>query len=117
MIARFFASIWRWIAGWLRRAPAPIALQYVEGDDLPGRLPERTLVVARDDGELWAAGMICPCGCGRRIELMLLRDVKPRWDLIVGGDGLPTLHPSVWAKGGCRSHFWLRSGQVQWCGD
>ena len=115
MIAQFFISIWRWIVRWLRPVPAPIALQYVEGDDLPGRFSERTLVVARDHGELWVAGMICPCGCGRRVELMLLRGVKPRWDLIVGGDGLPTLHPSVWVKDGCRSHFWLRRGQIQWC--
>ncbi|WP_237362010.1 DUF6527 family protein [Rhizobium gallicum] len=59
--------------------------------------------------------MVCPCGCGRRLEVMLLKDVKPRWDLSVDKSGLPSLHPSVWVAEGCRSHFWLRNGKIHWC--
>jgi hypothetical protein len=107
----------RWLIAKLRPIPSGIALSYVEGDGIPAVIPAGTLVVAREDGELWSAGMLCPCGCGRVIELMLLPDVKPRWDLAVDRRSRPSLSPSVWAIGGCRSHFWLRSGQVHWCCD
>jgi hypothetical protein len=117
MITAVFARGWRWLTGWFRAAPKPFALVFFEGDELPHLLPPRTLVVARDGDEFWSAGMICPCGCGRRIELMLLPGVKPRWDVRVDERGLPTLSPSVWAKSGCRSHFWLRGGRIEWCVD
>lgn len=89
----------------------------MEGDELPASLPERTIIIAREGQDLWSAGMICPCGCGRTIELMLLPGVKPRWDLQVDDANRPTLWPSVWANNGCKSHFWLRRGEVEWCRD
>jgi len=27
----------------------------------------------------------------------------------------PSLKPSIWLQGGCRSHFWVRRGRVEWC--
>lgn len=83
---------------------------------LPARLPRRDLVVARDDGEDWSVGMRCPCGCGDTIELMLVAEAKPRWWLTFDRRGRPSLSPSVWRRTGCRSHFWVRGGRVDWCG-
>lgn len=90
-------------------------LKVVDGDTLPARLPLWNLVVARDDGEDWSVGMRCPCGCGQRLEMMVLKEVKPRWDVSTDFRGRVTLHPSVWLREGCRSHFWVRSGKVIWC--
>jgi Family of unknown function (DUF6527) len=87
----------------------------INGDSLPNRLPYRNLVLAREDGEDWCVGMYCPCGCGKRLEMMLLKDIRPRWDVTVDYRGRPTLHPSVWLNAGCRSHFWIREGKVVWC--
>jgi hypothetical protein len=70
--------------------------------------------VAREDDD-WSVGMRCPCGCGQRLELMLLKQVKPRWDLTIDRKGRPTLCPSVWLRTGCRSHFWVRAGKIIWC--
>lgn len=118
MIRNILFRTWRWIVGWFRAEPPPLfTMCYIESDELPDEIPEKTLVVAREDGDLWSAGMICPCGCKRRIELMLLPGVKPRWDLHVDSAGAPTLSPSVWAADGCRSHFWLRRGEISWCRD
>ncbi|WP_421738011.1 DUF6527 family protein [Caulobacter sp.] len=114
MIARLFAGLIAWLQGLF--GPRPLRVQFIEGDELPATLPAGRLVVAREDATLWSAGMVCPCGCGRRLEVMLLEGVKPRWDLRLNPRGLPTLHPSVWVKDGCQSHFWLRDGLVQWCG-
>ena len=104
---------------WWRRMMAALAprraLQVVEGDMLPAKLPFWNLVVARDGGEDWSVGLRCPCGCGERLEMMLLKEVKPRWDLSVDARGHVSLHPSVCLRQGCRSHFWVRSGKIVWC--
>ena len=104
---------------WLRRAWDKFGprrgLKVVQGDSLPERLRGRDLVLARDGDEDWCAGMNCPCGCGQKIELLLIREAKPRWDLALDPAGRPSLKPSVWLQTGCRSHFWLRHGRVEWC--
>lgn len=87
------------------------------GDQPPSILPRRNLVLVRDGGEEWSVGLRCPCGCGTTLEMMLLRGVRPRWDLSIDAKGHPTLRPSVWLKSGCRSHFWLRDGRIVWAGD
>ena len=114
MLKRLLLSITLW---WSRIRGAPVRryrLSYVDGDELPAVLPEMTLVVAREGDVHWTSGMVCPCGCGRRLEMMLLQEVTPRWRLRVDDQG-PSLTPSVWVADGCRSHFWLRNGLVRWC--
>jgi len=107
------------ILRWLRRAfdryGPRRGLQIVEGNSLPARLPRRDLVLAREGEEDWCVGMRCPCGCGQGIELLLVKEAKPRWDLSVDSSEFPSLKPSVWLQTGCKSHFWLRRGRVEWC--
>lgn len=103
---------WRRLIAWL--SPRRRVCVF-PGDSLPSALPQRDLALARDDGEDWSVGMNCPCGCGQRLELMLLPTVKPRWSIKMDDAHRPTLHPSVWLQTGCRSHFWLRGGKVFWC--
>ncbi|WP_084004261.1 DUF6527 family protein [Cupriavidus pauculus] len=90
-------------------------LQVVRGDCLPANLPARNIVVARDDEEDWCVGFRCPCGCDRTIELLIIPEANPRWDLISDERNRVTLSPSVWLKDGCESHFFLRRGRIQWC--
>jgi Family of unknown function (DUF6527) len=104
---------------WWRRLSDTIGprrkLRIIEGDTIPDRLPFRDLLLAREDGEDWCLGLRCPCGCGKRLEMMLLKEVTPRWDLVIDHHGRVSLHPSVWLRTGCRSHFWVREGKVVWC--
>jgi hypothetical protein len=104
---------------WWRRMIAALApprlLHIIEGDMLPAQLPRRNLILARDGDDDWAVGLRCPCGCGQRLEMMLLKEVKPRWDVFVDRRGRVSLHPSVWLRQGCKSHFWVRSGKIVWC--
>ncbi|WP_083845896.1 DUF6527 family protein [Rhodanobacter spathiphylli] len=86
----------------------------VEGDTLPLKIPQKRLVHMVEDDVSWSVGFTCPCGCGDVIELLLLRIAEPHWSLSVDRFGRPTLHPSIWKKTGCKSHFWLRSGRVVW---
>jgi hypothetical protein len=99
---------------WWRDACARFAprrnLRIVSGDSLPRRLPRRDLVLARDESEEWCVGLRCPCGCGRTIELLLVPEASPRWDLALDAQGRLSLTPSVWINTGCRSHFWYGKG-------
>ena len=90
------------------------SLLVIAGDGLPSSLPPRDLVLLTEDGEPWSVAMMCPCGCGQRVELPLLRKVSPRWSLQVDKLRRPTLLPSVWLRDGCRSHYFVRSGRVVW---
>ncbi len=90
-------------------------IRIMEGDTSPDRLPLRNIVLAREDGEDWAVGFMCPCGCGKKLELLLVKEASPNWKLTIDASNRPTLHPSVWLKSGCRSHFWVKNGKVVWC--
>lgn len=73
------------------------------------------LVLAREDGEDWSVHLRCPCGCGKPLELLLIPEAKPHWGLAKDERGRPNLCPSVWLRTGCRSHFWVRGGNIDWC--
>tara|TARA_A100001391_G_scaffold29238_1_gene15765 strand:- start:578 stop:907 length:330 start_codon:yes stop_codon:yes gene_type:complete len=86
----------------------------IEADTPPQKLPWRNVVLAREENEDWAVAFRCPCGCGKRLELLLIEEAEPNWEISVSKSEKPTLYPSVWLKGGCKSHFWLRDGRVIW---
>lgn len=90
-------------------------LHIVNSDTPPETLETRDLYLAREDGEDWAVAMRCPCGCGDQLELLLIEEASPHWMLKNTSTNFPTLHPSVWRKTGCKSHFWVRNGRIIWC--
>lgn len=89
-------------------------LRVVFVEDEPDELKRDVLYAVGENGYLWQATFACPCGCQARITLNLLPDDSPRWQLHVVA-GVPTLTPSIWRKAGCRSHFFIRQGRVDWC--
>lgn len=104
---------------WWRRLTSRVLparrLRIIDGDSLPKRLPWRNVILARDGDEDWCIGMRCPCGCGESLELLLIPEAAPHWNLRINTRGGPSLQPSIWRQTGCRSHFWLRDGRVEWC--
>ena len=90
-------------------------IEIAKGDFLPQKIPARNLVLVRDGEEDWSVGFVCPCGCTRTIELLLISDANPHWRLTRNQKGQPTLSPSIWLNEGCRSHFWVRDGKIVWC--
>jgi hypothetical protein len=82
---------------------------------LPAQLDPHKLYVVGQNGHWWHVAMICPCGCKATLFMNLLPDEDPFWTLSEEADGGASLHPSVWRKIGCRSHFFLRQGRIQWC--
>ncbi len=59
----------------------------------------------------------CPTGSGEIIQLSLMANHRPRWQIRVDWLNRPTIYPSVRQLDGSRAHFWLRAGTVEWCVD
>ena len=97
-----------------RRARGP-RIRYERVDEFPELLESGTLYVAGEEPHIWAAAMLCPCGCGDVIELNLLKEASPCWSIRQRSDGSVTLMPSIWRTKGCRSHFLIRNSRIDWC--
>ena len=110
-VDRFLRSAYGRIHDWF---VPPYATLLVE-DALPKQLKRRTLYIVEEDGFQEQAAMICPCGCRAILHMNLLADERPCWRVTHHDDGTATLHPSVWRKKECGSHFWFRNGRVVWC--
>lgn len=109
-----FKKIWHWIKFRYKERWLVRRIEITEQEFLPAKLPKRNLVLVREAKEDWSVGFVCPCGCQRRIELLLIPEAKPHWQLAIDEKNRPTLWPSVWLEGGCRSHFWIRAGRIIW---
>ena len=86
----------------------------VHVDEMPDTFKPLTVYLCGEGEYLWAAAMICPCGCKDVINLNLLRTVRPCWSVQEHPDGTVTQTPSVWRQKGCRSHFFVRHGRIDW---
>ena len=111
---RFFTTLYQrfrnwWAFVWDR------PYRSVRVEELPDHLAKKTLYIAGEGPHLWFVAMICPCGCGEVLQMSLLQDARPRWTVSVDSKGVPSLSPSVWRQVGCKSHFFLVRGHVQWC--
>lgn len=82
--------------------------------ELPDSLDKNNIYILGEKEYLWYAVMLCPCGCGEKIHTSLLKDDNPHWTLTKHEDGNVTLSPSVWRTKGCKSHFFLRNGNIEW---
>lgn len=112
-IIGLFMRIWQWITSWFKRAPEPLRTVYLE--ELPELLDPGIAYVLGEGQHKWFVAMLCPCGCRAMVQMSLLPDAQPRWHLIEHTDKTISLQPSVWRKVGCRSHFFLRRGIIEWC--
>ncbi len=84
--------------------------------DLPETLSRGVVFIIGNRGNEWLAALSCPCGCDSKLLLNIMDDVHPYWRWTVDKDQLITLSPSVNRLTGCKSHFFLVKGRVDWCG-
>ena len=99
---------------WLRsRKPSTFRAVFV--DEVPESLRKHSIYIAGESGHYWSASLLCPCGCGDLIQLNLLQQVRPCWQIKSHQDGSVSIMPSVWRRQGCKSHFFVREGRIDWC--
>ena len=101
---------------WDRLFRWPKCYTFARVEDLPDHMEADIVYIAGENGHLWYAAFLCPCGCNATIQLGLMKGHRPRWNVTEHVDGTVSLHPSVWRKVGCRSHFLLKKGKVMWAG-
>ncbi len=107
----FFRGVWSRAYSFFRPPYKTVVIE----ETLPKALRPRTLYIVQEDEYQEQAAMICPCGCGAILQMNLLPDERPCWRVTQHTDGTASLHPSVWRKKDCKSHFWFRQGRVVWC--
>lgn len=105
----------RWLGRILGHGTAP-SLKVVRCEEISGDVREGTLYILGQDSQFWFAVMACPCNCGGTLQVSLLPDAEPRWTLTDHKDGTVSLHPSLWRRDGCRSHFIVRRSRIEWYG-
>lgn len=109
-VHRYLRWACRWVRDWFLRSYRTMVVE----EALPERLERRTVYIVREGGFAEQAALVCPCGCGAVLHMNLLPDDRPCWRVTRNFDGTVTLYPSIHRKKGCRSHFWLRNGQIRW---
>lgn len=109
-IFRFFGRVRRSP----KARPTP-RIAYERVEDFPEALRPATFYVAGDDPHVWAAAMLCPCGCGATIHLNLIPQQHPCWSVRIRDRRFVSVTPSVWRTKGCQSHFFVRDGRIEWC--
>jgi hypothetical protein len=86
-------------------------------DEVPAKLGGTVYLVERGGTQRWAV-LMCPCQCGKRIEVNLMRSRWPRWRARRHADQTITLMPSLWMPTNeCGSHFWLYRNGVVWVSE
>lgn len=83
--------------------------QFVE--HFPDRLESGELYLAM---EFSTAAHLCACGCGNKV----ITPFSPTdWQMYFDGETV-SLKPSIgnWSFK-CRSHYWVRSGRIEWAGN
>ncbi|MBZ9764806.1 hypothetical protein LB553_28640 [Mesorhizobium sp. CA8] len=78
--------------------------------------PGKAIVVGPRQTPKWMTFQ-CPSGCGTPLLLSLNPKRRPRWAVASDWLARPTLTPSIRRTDGCRCHFWIRKGRVEWCKD
>lgn len=114
---KFLVRLYRWVAGWLHDWRFPPYDTVLVQECLPKQLKPQTLYIVDEDGIEEQAAMVCPCGCGKTLQMNLLTDDRPCWHVTRHADGTASLRPSVWRQKDCRSHFWFKHGRVHWVKD
>ncbi|AYL96531.1 DUF6527 family protein [Mucilaginibacter celer] len=82
--------------------------------DIPVRYAKNMIYIVGEANE-WLITMRCPCGCRRIINLNTLQEAKPCWIYQVEKRKI-SLQPSIWGTDGCRSHFIIKNGSIEWVG-
>lgn len=86
----------------------------VFGEVMDCNPPPGVMWVAFEGKKPMAAIYVCPCGCGKDIYTPV--NGSRGWQYSHGPNG-PTLSPSVRWVQGCKAHFFIKDGKVEFCSD
>jgi hypothetical protein len=84
-----------------------VRFAYQAVERLPKQLGDGVLYHSE---EFEVAALLCPCGCGHRVMLLV-----PDSHQVTSRDGMATVRPSISVcDAACKSHYIITAGQVEW---
>lgn len=84
-----------------------MSYRYQLVDRIPRQMQEGIVYHSEEFG---LAGLLCACGCGHRVTLIV-----PDSHQVFDDGGYATITPSVGVMdSACKSHFIVRAGQIRW---
>ena len=113
-----FKAFCRTILIWLRIIPKPEFLVRVVSDHPAVETIEIgwIYVVGGPGYQKWAY-FRCPADHEEIIQLSLMANHRPRWEITTDFLERPTIYPSVRQIDGSYAHFWITHGGIKWCAD
>lgn len=109
---KFITNLFLW-----KKPPAAPNSKVVWVDSF-SKVPKDTgtkiFVVGTTENKKWVVFM-CPNGCGRRVEVNLMRSRNPNWKVTLKSNKL-SLWPSIIVDE-CGAHFWLEKNRIVWSRD
>ncbi len=112
------SGILRWLLITLRIIPKPDLLACIVPDHpAPESMKPGWLYIVGADGYRKWAYFCCPADHDEIIQLSLMPQRRPRWEVSIDFLARPTINPSVWQLEGSHAHFWVKQGRVEWCAD
>ena len=103
---------------WLQIIPAPDLLaQTIASHPSPDDLEIGWIYIVRSSGYLKWAYFRCPANADEIIQLPLMPNHRPRWNVAIDFFQRPTISPSVRQLDGSYAHFWIKRGRINWCAD
>lgn len=85
----------------------------VFSEDPPAVIVKKTIYVIGTKKYPWQIIFSCPCGCTNAINLNLLMEVRPNWSYRLDNKKRISISPSICRTSGCKSHFFVRKGQIE----
>lgn len=111
-------TVWRILLIWLGIIPQPDLLVRVVSDHpAPESIEPGCIYVVGGPGYKKWAYFRCPADTTEIIQLSLMQNRRPRWDVTIDFLNRPTVNPSVRQLEGSYAHFWVKKGCVEWCKD
>lgn len=107
------ASLGHWWRRFRRRKKISRVRYVTAMNQVPRNLRSTLFVVENSGVSKWAV-LECPCRCGGRIDVNLMRPANPHWKLIKHGRDV-SIQPSIWQPiERCGSHFFITHNEVKW---
>lgn len=113
-----FKAIFRALLIWFRIIPQPdLIVRVVSDHPVPATLETGWIYIVGGPGYQKWAYFRCPADTEEIIQLSLMPNHRPRWEVTMDFLDRPTVHPSVCQLNGSYAHFWIKQGRIKWCAD
>ena len=94
-----------------------IRYSFEQTEDFPESINDFVIYIVGENEFEWLAVLKCPCGCNDVIQLNLLEESTPSWELFRHRNRKLTISPSINRIVNCKSHFSILKGEVWWWGE